>query len=134
MEHIKKELFNACEKGNILQIEELLKTNKLHIDIQNGDNCTLLMMACLYGHIELIRFLINKGSNLESKDRVGHTAIMYVFIHNNIDIIKLFIEKGSNLDVVDSYGSTFFDYLSKKGAIEVDKLLQEIRSNVKPAK
>jgi ankyrin repeat protein len=134
MVDVKIELFTACEKGNIIAINELLETHKIHIDIQNGDNCTLLMIACLYGHIELIRFLIKKGANLEAKDRVGHTAIMYIFAHNDINIIKLFIEKGSDLEVVDSFNKTFFDYLSKKASVEVENLLQEIKANVKPAK
>jgi hypothetical protein len=47
------------------------------IDYRNPVNATPLMLAALAGHLELLKALIERGADLQSRDQYGHTALMY---------------------------------------------------------
>jgi len=69
----------------------------------NGD--TPLLRAVKAGDIGSVKSLINKGVDLDIKNKEGRTALFEaVRKSNNIEIIDLLIEKGANVNIKDNGG------------------------------
>ena len=51
------------------------------------DNCTPLMMACQYGHMNAVTFLIEHGANMDLQDEDGNTALHYAVNAGAVDTL-----------------------------------------------
>ena len=73
-----------CENNDVIKIQKMLKMN-LNWNWNNA-----FYGACLGGHIDIVKFMIKKGTNHWS------CGLSYACIGGNIDIVKLMIEKGAD--------------------------------------
>ena len=55
----------------------LLLNNGAEIDARSHDGMTSLMWAAQHGHLDVVRFLLRRGANLELVDNDGHDAVHY---------------------------------------------------------
>lgn len=103
---------------------ELFKVDK------NGK--TLLHHAVLLGNIDLVKYLIAKGTNLNSKDDLEWTPLHYAVQIHNLSIVELLLAAGANSNEVDSYGNTVLwrAVFESKGRGEIISLL--LRNNANP--
>ena len=53
-------------------------------------------IACVYGHFELARLLIEAGAEIESKTKYGYTALHLAAQYGHKLIIELLLERGAN--------------------------------------
>lgn len=53
---------------------------------------TSLIYACHSTNVDLIKKLLEKGSNVDIKDKKGWTAFMYASAYGLKDIVKLLID------------------------------------------
>jgi ankyrin repeat protein len=73
-------------------------------------NNTPLHLASQHGHIDIVEYLVNKGANVDSKDRSivmflssdilfhGITPLHYASEHGHIDIVEYLVNKGANVE------------------------------------
>lgn len=66
----------------------------------------LLMSACSGGSIELVNFLIDKGSDINARSKNGLTPIMCAARKGNIDIMNILFDKHADLNLKDYDGLT----------------------------
>ncbi|QEN06050.1 hypothetical protein EW093_15585 [Thiospirochaeta perfilievii] len=108
-------------------IYRVLKTEDL--EFRYDFNKTALHIASENGHYGFAALFIEKGVNLELKDRPGNTALHGAVVNNNFKIIELLINSGADIDARDfnnntplhlslafSYSDQIPSYLIKKGA------------------
>jgi ankyrin repeat protein len=110
-----KQLFNAIKKHNLNTVKSIINTdnslvNAVHktTDFEKRDALTY---AVLHKDLDIIKFLLDKGANVNAKDSNGRTPIHMAFMNDQIppfDIIKLLIENGADLHVRDNKGNTPF--------------------------
>ena len=75
--------------------------------------------------IEIVKLLIEAGSNINKQDNFGYTALIYASIYGHIDIVKLLIEAGVDINIQDKYGNTALMIASINGYTEIVKLLKK---------
>ncbi len=96
--------FEACYYGNL----EILKTfieNGLNINVgEKYSKETLLMKASYNGQVNIVRYLIEKGSDVNLKSSEKNTALMFAAGGGHLEIVKILVEKGSDLNAVNKYG------------------------------
>lgn len=79
-------LHNAIQEGSNDEIEELLKSDKLDIDVQDYDGNTALHHAANKGDPELISRLLLHNPDPSIKNKKGHIASQIAFnLHMEID-------------------------------------------------
>ena len=49
----------------------------------------------------MVKYLVEKGANLEAQDQFNKTPLYLACYNNNIDIVKYLVEKGANLEAKD---------------------------------
>lgn len=63
------------------------------LECRAGGLETRLILAVIYRYKNIVKLLIAKGSDLESKDRHGRTALRYVFNESHVYIVMLLLER-----------------------------------------
>jgi ankyrin repeat protein len=72
------ELIEACENGETAAVPGLLERlfeTGVSIDTMGGEGDTALHNACLYGHTEIVKLLLNKGASAGILDENGGTPL-----------------------------------------------------------
>jgi len=54
--------------------------------------------------LELVKYLISKGVNINSKNYNGQTSLHIAIMNKNKEIIQEFLNNGANIDISDKYG------------------------------
>lgn len=118
-------LISAINSGDLVAFKSLVNSENLD---QSHRGLTPLMYAAKVGNLEIIKYLLDKGANINSQDDYGYTALHYAVEDNKLDAVKLLIEKKANINLVDKDGNTIlmtaanavapeiFQYLFEKGA------------------
>ena len=82
-------------------------------------NNNRLMVAAKEGNIDIVRFMIKKGSNIHANN---DQALLWASKYGHTEIVKLLIKEGANIHVVSDYALRL---ASENGHTDTVKLLLE---------
>ena len=96
-------IFEAVRNNNINEVRSLFeqKADPNSID-EDGDH--LLMNAALYASVDCMQLLIEKGSNVNAKNKIDETALMWS-VHD-LAKMKLLIQHGADVNAKAKTGNT----------------------------
>ena len=123
-------------KDAIRNIKEILegdayKDYKFDLNkIKDSEGKTPLSNACYNDNIEVAKFLIEHGADVNSKDRDWYTPLYWACYKENIELVKLLLEQGADVDSKNKKGETPLYWACKKGNTEIVKLLLEHGADV----
>ena len=86
---------------------------------------TFLVEAAKGGHLEIVKYLLEKGGNINDKDDKCRTALIYASMSVDLETVKYLIEKGADVNAKDNNGSTALMDASSGGCLEIIKYLIE---------
>ena len=112
------QLFRAAMTGDLTTIKSL--TNG---DIRDREGRTPLYIASCYGQKETIKYLLDKGYDINAIDGSGASALMCSIWNNQIDIAKFLIESGADVNVKNKWGNTALKQARFKGFKKLEGLL-----------
>lgn len=80
------------------------------LDSKDQDGFTVLHLASDRGNIEIVKYLIDAGANLNVQtDEDKETALHLACISEQFEIAKLLIDRGIDQTLVDIEGKTAFE-------------------------
>jgi len=93
-------LIEAAGEGDAYLVRQLVTFHNVPVDSgRKSDGSTALHLACLNGHLDLIRWLIlDKKADLEKEDSKGRRAVYFAVKGCQPEVLKLLIWKGAELD------------------------------------
>ena len=65
-----------------------------------------LFEAALGGDLAQVKTFLEKGADVNAKDKAGMTVLMFAANGSNPEAVKLLIEKGADVNVKANYGAT----------------------------
>ena len=71
-----------------------------------------MFIAAYRGYVDIVKFLIEKGADLERPNSKGNTPFFICCQHCRLDIAELLADRGVALEPVNEAGSTPFFCLS----------------------
>ena len=119
------ELHEAAQKGNLKEMEDIIKANPESIKEQHSvTKCLPIAYAALSGGFDAVKLLLEKGSPTDvdfspKKNSLMHFACM----GGNIDIVNHFISLGFSLDKIKTHATLIRG--SAGGHIELMKYLKK---------
>lgn len=89
----------------------------IDVNFQDKNGYSYLHCAVQVNSLEITTLLINKGADIDIKDRFGKTPLMVAISDYNGDdtMIKLLLEYGANKDLVNNYGISAKKVAEMKG-------------------
>lgn len=103
----------AALGGSVEVLEYVLSQGgTLEVD---GDGSTALHTAAAWGHVKMVKFLCDRGMNVNVQDIDGRTPLHLACATNNIAVVRILLENGANTHVKDDSGATPADIATEEG-------------------
>lgn len=110
--------FDVCKSGNIDQLKKLLNPKNLNQTDENG--MSLIMWACDRGYTDIVKFLLELGSDVNLQDSDGQTCLHYAVSCEHSEIVKILINE-SKIDttIQDIDGQSAKDITTNKDILAI---------------
>ena len=86
---------------------------------------TALMHAAIGGHVDTVRFFLDRGVSFMAIDKLDKHVLMYADEFGHTEALNLLLARGVERTAVNSRGYTSLMYTAEYGHIEMAKLLLE---------
>ena len=92
-------------------------------------NCiTPLVNAGWGGHPEAIRFLLDRGADVNKSGKFGKTALMMAAYYGDEDSVKLLLSRGADVNATGTDGITALSLAEEQGHRTIIDLLRSVSS------
>lgn len=106
-EILHQKVIQVVSDANIAILTELIGRFVINFDqILGANGNTMLIIATIKGHTEMVEFLVNKGVDVNKTNDEGNTALHYAISANRRKIIDILIQYGANEKVTNNEGIT----------------------------
>jgi len=90
--------------------------NEHGLDINNDvDGWTPLFSACFERHINIVKYLVELGTNIDKEDNEGYTPLLSTCQNGHEDIVKYLVELGVNIYKEFNNGNSALKEASRSG-------------------
>ena len=89
-----------------------------------------LFGAAFNGDIIQLKFLLQNGADINSKDDSGWTNLHHAAFNDNVEVLAFLIRNGANKDSKDNLGRSALNYVAELGNLAVVKLLLHCGSEI----
>lgn len=124
---------NAVDNGNpSMVIMALLQNGKEVINSKDGTKMfrTALHKTVVQGNFTIAAYLIEKGAEIDIKDKNASTPLHLASIKGWKNIGQMLIKYGANINAKDAEGETPLHYAAYKDNVKVVKILIENKAEV----
>ena len=97
-------LFIDVEK----QRNDIVKTilGQIGVDATDGEGRTAFIHTAAYNNIELMKWLVKNGADINFKDRIGYTALHFAGQNKYVDIAAYLLERSADPNIQDIHGNS----------------------------
>jgi len=88
---------------------KIISTEKEKIDLNqlyHYDYYTFLSYSCEKSYLNITKFLIEQGVDINKENKLGETPIFFACRSENVNIVKHLVEKGTNVNKENNLGET----------------------------
>ena len=123
-----KDVFNVSRSGSVSEMEMLYKQQPEIINTTNENGYSPLILACYRSNIPVVKFLIEKGADINKVSDMG-TALMAATVKKNLEIVQLLLDKKADPNITDPNGTTALIYTVQFNAPDILKLLLQYKAD-----
>ncbi len=121
------ELFKEARKGDMNRIISLVEEKKANVNARENSNAQPIHSAAFAGRLEALKYLVEKGADVNSKGAGGSTPLAEAVSMSNakvngadyFGVIKFLIEKGADVNAPNSMGYPPLDFARNKQTIDM---------------
>ena len=107
-------LLSAINRNSKEEIEQIVNR------IKTDHNITALGFASFTGHVEVVKYLVENGHDINASDHEGTTALHTASGNGHMKVVKYLVENGSNINAVESLGTVLHAALLNPDNSKVD--------------
>lgn len=85
----------------------------------------MLLDAAYKDYVEVVKETLEKGADINAKDRYGNTSLHWATNNENADLVTFLLKKGADVNAKDNDGYTPLRWASPKGNTEIAELLKK---------
>ncbi len=140
-------LLSACASGGKETVEILLEAGS-DINETANDKANGLMYAVNNNFIQMVKFLKEKGINMNAQNDKGQTALIYAISREEemfssrreeerkeqLNLILELLKYGADINLQDSFGNTALTHAVYRGNLDTTKLLLENGADINAPK
>ena len=118
------------EGDKISLLATTFRDNPDRINAKDNDSRTPLHNAVVARELQVVRFLLTNGANLELKDRTSSTALLLAAKQGSKEIIEELLRANADSNAADSGGATAAHYAAHEAGKAILQLLVEAGADV----
>jgi len=124
-----QEIFDYLYKGDLAGVKKYIE-NGTDVNFRYDYNITILMAASNAGKIEIVKYLVKNGAdiNLNDESEYGGSALFNASAEGHLEIVKYLVDNGADINLQVTTGSTALMMASDD--IEIVKYLIENGADV----
>jgi ankyrin repeat protein len=127
---IVEKMRTALREAKLAEFHRLVKASPKSVNAKGQDGWTPLMYAALYGNVESIRLLLDRGALVNATNDAGGTALMYAV--DDLAKTQLLLDRGADPNLRSGEGRTaLLIAISNTGSYPIVKLLLERKADAK---
>ena len=117
----------ACEVGSLALIKVVVEEYQWNPNVTNESQQTLIYVACLSGHYDIIHYLISLPNYKPINDKYFVEALLRACKEGHLDIVKTAIQEGKcdPLTLRDRFQRTFLHCSCQYGHLDMVRYLVE---------
>jgi ankyrin repeat protein len=120
----------AAMKGDLEVVRKLVSADPALVNAPGENGITPFALAAAFGHVEVVRFLLERGADVNARDRRGITALHVAVWRNRPEIVRLLLEKGADDKATGPGGLTPLHMAAMNAQIDIAGLLIERKAAV----
>jgi len=97
---------SAIMEGDLAGLTALLDKKEADLGAKDENGWTPLMLSVNYGKPEIVKLLIDRGSDPNTTDNDGTSALTRAVLNCNLDIMKILLDRGATTNSADNLGWT----------------------------
>jgi cytohesin len=117
------EIHEAARQGNLEKVRTLVDKDPALVAARDKGGETPLHWAAFSGNVDLVRFLLEKGAEVDAKNARGLTPLAFTVAQDRIQAAGLLIERGANVNCRNPLNMTPLIIAAEQGAVELVKIL-----------
>ena len=121
----RRPLHRAYGYGFLKTAARLLKEDASKVNDSNYYGETPIYRACHNGHMEIVKFLLEKGAVIENATIDGFTPLFIMCHKGNLDFVRFLVENEADLNKADNNGWTPHFMACQEGHEEIARILVE---------
>ena len=120
-------IVTAAENGSIRVVKKYFNEST------QMDKANALVLAAERGNLEIVKFLIERGVKIESKDVDGATALYGAALNGRTSVVQYLVEKGADVNAADNEGYVPLAMAAKNNHLDIVKYLIEKGASIDTA-
>ena len=92
--HWHNSLSSPCWRGDLESVKILVEVGGCDVDLYCEDTTTGIMVAAEHGHLDVVRYLKEKGAGLNRRDSRGYTPFLYAAVHGKLEVARYLLQFG----------------------------------------
>merc|ERR1711971_753168 len=106
-------LMAAVAKSHVEIVSLLLEHHEIAVNEKDESNQAAIHLACGMGNMRIIRMLLGKGADSNSRGLDGRTCLIIAVGSDHQDVVYLLLEQpGVDIDAMDDFGQRALHYAS----------------------
>ena len=129
-------IFRNVQRGNLEEVETVLNGAPHYVTTRDSEYRTLLHVAVMNNHVQIVVFLLTKHPNVNAQDDYGKTPLHYAAdkdidfeTANSLRQMQLLIDNGANINSQDNDGDTPLHIACRGGNVELTQKLIHSEAN-----
>jgi ankyrin repeat protein len=123
-------LQEAVEAGNEELVKELLLKKEIDVNEQAEGGWTALLYAAAQGYPQILRLLLDAGTNPDIGNLLGRTPLIFGAHYGNLEVCKILLEYGANIDAQDGEGLTALMIATRLCLIDAVEIFLKAGANI----
>ncbi len=110
-------------------LEKFIAIDPSTISMQTRDSEPMVVLAARLGSEEIVRYLLNRNADVDSRDGSGATALMLASLKGSFTCVELLLSQGADADARDQEGLAAASLAAANGHLEILGLLEAHGAN-----
>jgi len=129
-----EEIKNTVLAGDLPRLQTLLAKDPALLKARDTQGRSLLHLAAAMGHLEMVRWLIGHGAEIDARTAQLSTPLMHASLSGKTDIVRLLIAKGADIGARDSFRRTAFILVARdRGDTNMARILLDDGADINAA-
>lgn len=122
------------KSGYAIVVTGLLTVLMTSYSVSHAGQSETLADAVIRGDLERVQQLLDKGADVNAKDKKGKTTLILAASIGQLSVTKLLLDKGADVNAKDDYEETALMNAAWRGHLEVVRLLLDRGADVNARK